>query len=286
MSKIIAKIIYYLLHYFNCFLKILFKKEILYKIKGLIEDNNYLSKEILNKKICFFVPTELAKWRVDTLFTKEPETLDWINNFNNNDKKLIFWDIGSNIGLYSLYAATKYNNIEIFSFEPSTSNLRILSRNISINNLNKKIKIIQLPLNKRENIFSEMNENQFIEGGALNTFGENFNHEGKKLVSKNKYNIYGTNISFFLKNKILKIPNYIKIDVDGIEHFILNGAENFFKDLTVKSILIELNENFKKQYEDVIQFMSDNNFKLLHKKRAEKFYGENFSKVFNYVFIR
>ena len=219
------------------------------------------------------------------VYTSEETLLDWINNFNSNNK-IIFWDIGANIGLYSVYAATKYENIEIISFEPSTSNLRILSRNIYINSLNNKIKIIQTPLTDRENIFNEMSESQFIEGGALNTFGENFDHEGKKLVSINKYNIYGTNISFFLKNEILKIPNYIKIDVDGIEHFILNGAGNFFKDSTVKSILIELNENFKNQYEDVMQFMNDNNFKLLHKKRAEKFYDKNYSKIFNYIFTR
>ena len=40
-----------------------------------------------------------------------------------------------NIGLYSIYAALRHKNIEVISFEPSTNNLRILSRNISINNL-------------------------------------------------------------------------------------------------------------------------------------------------------
>ena len=55
--------------------------------------------------------------------------------------KKYFWDIGSNIGLYSIYAKIKHENIEIHSFEPSSSNLRVLSRNISINDLENKIKI-------------------------------------------------------------------------------------------------------------------------------------------------
>ena len=285
MLKITAKIIYYFLYYFNCFLKIFFKKEILFKIQKLIEDNNYLSKEILNKKINFFTPNELVKWRVDTFFTKEPETLNWIDNFNS-ENKIIFWDIGSNIGLYSIYAAIKYENIEIISFEPSTSNLRILSRNISINHLNKKIKIFQIPLNKKENIFNEIKENQFVEGGALNTFGEDFNYEGKKLLSKNNYDIYGTNISFLLKNKILKTPNYIKIDVDGIEHLILKGSIDFFNNENIKSVLIELNENFEIQFNSVMEFMKKNNFKFIEKKRAEKFYSGKFSKSYNYFFER
>ena len=46
-----------------------------------------------------------------------------------------------------------FKNIEVISFEPSTSNLRILSRNISINNLENKIKIFQLPLGFYKNKF-------------------------------------------------------------------------------------------------------------------------------------
>ena len=68
---------------------------------------------------------------------KEPETLEWIDNFDSNGKT-IFWDIGANIGLYSIYAATKFDSLDIFAFEPSTSNLRVLSRNISLNNFEKK----------------------------------------------------------------------------------------------------------------------------------------------------
>ena len=68
------------------------------------------------------------------------------------------------------------------AFEPSTSNLRILTRNISINNLEKKIKVVSIPLTNKENIFQEMKENNFIEGGALNSFGEKYNFEGKEFL--------------------------------------------------------------------------------------------------------
>ena len=71
-------------------------------------------------------------------------TIEWINNFKkdykNKSKDIIFWDIGSNIGLFSLYAAKIHKNCKVYSFEPSTSNLRILSRNIDINDLSERIK--------------------------------------------------------------------------------------------------------------------------------------------------
>ena len=85
---------------------------------------------------------------------------------------------------------------------------------------------------------------------------------------------------------MLDIPNYIKIDVDGIEHLILQGGNNFFKNKNIKSVIVEINENFKKQYENIIKFMSKNNFELLKKARNEEFYGPKHSGTFNYIFYR
>ena len=66
------------------------------------------------------------------------------------------------------------------SFEPSTSNLRILSRNISINNLQKKIKIFQIPLTDKKNTFLEIFERKFGEGESHNTLDENIGFDGKR----------------------------------------------------------------------------------------------------------
>ena len=139
---------------------------------------NVPKKLINSKEIIFFCPNKLIEWRVKTFSHKEPETLEWIDNFDSNGKT-IFWDIGANIGLYSIYAATKFDSLDIFAFEPSTSNLRVLSRNISLNNFEKKIKIVTQPLSNIENQFSFFNESNFKEGGALNTFQENLIYREK-----------------------------------------------------------------------------------------------------------
>ena len=74
--------------------------------------------------------------KVKTYYSKEPETLSWIDNFDiyrkSNSEDLIFWDIGANVGLYSIYAATKYDNISVFAFEPSALNLNILTKAFKI----------------------------------------------------------------------------------------------------------------------------------------------------------
>ena len=255
----------------------------------MTKEETYTSIIIDNNKVKFFTPNEMTKWRVDTFFTKEPETLEWIDSFDKKEK-IIFWDIGSNIGLYSIYAALRFKNIEVVAFEPSTSNLRVLSRNISINKLENKIKITQIPLTNKENQYLLLREKEFIEGGALNSFGEKFDFEGKEFEGQNNYKVYGTSINYLIRNNILKVPNYIKIDVDGIEHLILDGASEYLNNNNIKSLSIELNENFEDQYNEVMKIMKNSNFNLKHKKKAlrtnKQDQDEKFLKTYNFVFDR
>ena len=291
--KAILNVIYKLLVITDKIIDKFFKKSFLYYFKDLFEKDLYIEKKILNKKVSFHIPNKVIKWRVGTFYEKEPETLEWIDTFNDSNK-IIFWDIGANIGLYSIYAALKHKNIEIISFEPSTNNLRILSRNISINNLEGKIKINQFPLSDKTNEFASMNESEFIEGWSMGTFAYQNDFEGKRFVPKQKYKILGTSINYLLDSKILNVPNFIKIDVDGIEHMILKGADKYLDNKNIKSMLIELNENFKDQFDSVLRIMSDKKFKIKFKKRSDDFYMDNsinekenkFSKVFNYIFER
>ena len=83
-------------------------------------------KEQIRKEIFYF--------RVETLLTKEPEKIEWIDGFKENS---IAWDIGPNVGTYSLYAKIK-KDIEVLSFKPAAPNLYVLNRNIEINRLEKK----------------------------------------------------------------------------------------------------------------------------------------------------
>jgi FkbM family methyltransferase len=261
---------------------IFIRKRFLYWFKEFFEKNSYKQKKILNKKIAFFTPNEIIDWRIKTFFTKEPETLEWIDSFKG--EKIVFWDIGANIGLYSIYAALKHKNIEIISFEPSVNNLRILSRNIYKNNLLDKIKIFQLPLSEKENIFSEMNEIEFMEGWSMSTFGDTKNFEGTSFKPNHSYQIFGTNINSLLDNKTLNFPNYIKIDVDGIEHKILKGADNHLKNENLRSLSVELNENYKEQFSSVNSIMVENNFNIRQKKQGKITKSREFLKTYNFVF--
>jgi len=61
------------------------------------------------------VETDMERYRYTTWDTKEPETIAWIDSFNPHD---VFFDVGANVGVYSLYAASRYPWMEIAAFEP------------------------------------------------------------------------------------------------------------------------------------------------------------------------
>ena len=90
----------------------------------------------------FATPNSLCDWRAKTFSTKEPETLEWIDLI---PKDSILWDVGANIGLYSIYAA-KRRNCKVYAFEPSVFNLELLARNIFTNGLTDQICIMPVAL--------------------------------------------------------------------------------------------------------------------------------------------
>ena len=153
--------------------------------------------------------------------------------------------------------------------------------------LQEKVSINQFPLTKNEKGFNIMLESKFQEGGALHSFGINKNFEGKSFNPKNKYKIYGFSMDYLVYNLNFDVPNYIKMDVDGLEHNILEGATKVLKNDKMKSILVEINENYTEQEEKVKLIMNNNNFILKKKDRSKHIrYSKEFEKSFNYIFVR
>ena len=246
--------------------------------KRFIYFNNYKKK-----KINFFCPNHLIKFRINTLFTKEPETINWINSFKKNkNKKIIFWDIGANIGLYSIYSSVFHGNkIKVISFEPSMNNLRILSRNISVNYLYKNIFINQIPLGNVNNDYCNFNDSNFIEGSAFN-----YLYTSKKLKKKkynNNYKVFSSSIDNIIDMKKNDFPNYIKIDVDGNENIILKGGIKLLKKSSIKEILIEIDEKDKKKTNEIIKLLTKNYFKIKSINKSKLFKSNNIY-VKNYIF--
>lgn len=213
----------------------------------------------------FSCPTRISNFRAKTFSTKEPLTLQWIDGLMPNS---ILWDVGANIGLYSIYAA-KHKGIKVVSFEPSVFNLELLVRNINLNGVSKLISVIPLPLYKTSCVSSIFLSSENI-GAALNTFGESYGQDGKDLINVINYSVLGLSADdLFLKFGILP-PTNLKIDVDGIEHLVLAGATTLLA--SVQSVLVEVNDSFEEQAKGVSSALTLSGFHL-HEK--QKFGGES-----------
>ena len=271
----ISYIIFLIIKIVDKFFKVLFKKNLIIHFKELFEQNLICEKKINGQKIFLFIPNYSTYWRANSFLTREPDTIKWIDTFDEN---LCFWDIGSCVGQFSIYSS-KFKNSDVVSFEPSTSNLRILSRNIYINNLQKKIKIMPLLLNINDG-FNLFGENKFVEGGALNKILDN---SYEKNNFENEYNLFGFSINTLVKGNFLKIPNYIKIDVDGAEFNILKGANIILDSKDLKSILIEIDTE-SKNFENIFRLMKKSGFH--EDKSFEKIMNKNYKKIRNFIFKR
>ena len=198
----------------------------------------------------FSTPNWLCEYRAKSFSEKEPETLAWIDTFSEGK---IFWDIGANVGLYSIYAA-KTRKCSVFSFEPSVFNLEFLARNIFLNDLSEKVCIVPLAIGDSVGV-GTLNMSSTEWGGALSTFGKDYGYDGKTLNKKFLYSTLSITLDDVVSKFNIPMPSYIKIDVDGIEHLILSGGQSVLKNAT--SILVEIYPSFIEQSELSKKFLED-----------------------------
>jgi len=201
----------------------------------------------------FYTPNAVCRFRASTFSTKEPETLEWIDQFGSEGA---FFDVGANIGLYSVYYARTQSG-KVYAFEPSVLNLGVLARNIDSNSLSSKIVIVPLPLTSVNQI-APMQLTSSQEGGALSTFGADYGHDGKELQTAMEYQMPGFTLDFLLSSRLIpQPPSLIKIDVDGIEHLILEGAKATLALPHLRSVLVEVNDEFHQQANEVSLHLSE-----------------------------
>jgi FkbM family methyltransferase len=212
-------------------------------------------------KIDFVSPNPILLWRASTFSEKEPETLRWIDDFDNES---VLWDVGANVGLYAIYAA-KAKKADVWAFEPSIFNLEILGRNIVLNQMEDKVKIMPLALTDKLGV-NRMSHSTTEWGGALSTFGANYGSDGEQLDAVFKYDTFGMCLDDIVKYGFSPVPDHIKIDVDGIEHIILRGGVATLK--AVKSVLVEINDDFGPQHEQAEEALRRAGLRLEEKERS------------------
>jgi FkbM family methyltransferase len=180
-----------------------------------------------------FVPGRWPQKRVREALTKDPEMIRWLDQLGPDD---LLWDIGANVGIYSLYAALN-RRCRVYAFEPGAANYYVLNRNIELNDAHERIRALCIAVAERSK-FDVLNMRATVPGGSLSTFGEPIGARGETFVPRFTQGM----VSFSLDDLAghLPAPTHIKIDVDGIELPILLGGPKLLKNSNLRSVIVEL----------------------------------------------
>lgn len=223
----------------------------------------------------------MERYRAETFWTKEPETIAWLESFTNGDT---FFDVGANIGIYALYAGSLYLDSEIRAFEPHHNNFLRLAENIALNQYtNVMPALLAFSDVKKKEMFYAPSAEIGSSGGQISNpvseYGKNFEAVYQRMV-------FTISMSEYCALHRLE-PNHIKIDVDGQEWRIIKGMEDILKDDYLETILVEVNNDKK----DIVNYLYDFGFstycifnKLKNHSRIRR--AKEGIKAENIVFVR
>jgi len=232
-----------------------------YKIKG-----GYTTIRVRGQSILVSVDSLRTLKRAKTYSIKEPDTLDWIDSFEPDS---CYFDLGANIGQYSLYPARKYGEkVRVFSFEPQSNNYYALNKNIFFNQLKENITAYCVAVSGHSE-FSKLYIPKFIPGGNRSQFGKE-DIGNMKMSATHTQGMFGVTLDDLCGQWGFPYPNYIKIDVDGIEIAILKGARSVLEHPNLKSVIVELGT--PEEQEAAIALMKQAGLEV--KRRSTKNWGE------------
>lgn len=129
----------------------------------------------------------------------------------------VIFDIGAHYGYFTLLASRLVGNSGmVYSFEPMPQNFKGLEYNILINKINNA-KLINCALSNKDSILQFSNNkntvaNTYISGSPI------FDQLTSIIRLK------ATSLDNLLLRKEVALPNFMKIDVEGAEYDVLDGA--------------------------------------------------------------
>lgn len=224
MKQIIYKIIYNsfinkILRNFNKVLSPILPNTIRIPPSGIIQFKNSERKKLR-------INTNQTNHLTYVLFWEGYQNYEYTDIFIRLIKKIsVFYDVGANIGYYSLLAAMENKKIKVVAFEPALDPLHYLKENVRINGY-KNIIIEDIALSEKEGeiLFYEIKNKKY------SYLKHNLSGEGglESKVSEKKY------VSIFVKTMTLNnyVLHYskdkidlIKMDTEGTENLILEYAD-------------------------------------------------------------
>jgi FkbM family methyltransferase len=194
----------------------------------------------------------------------------------------VFLDIGANIGLFSVVAAKKNSSIKIHAFEPIPVNACLFEASIHLNGI-KSIKLNRCCVG---NVVGKI-EFSLASDSAYSSI-----HDTGRMPEIDKIITEITILDRYCEINDLKRVDIMKIDVEGAEKLVLDGAQNLFSKHNRKPrlVLMELyDENFKifnTSIDEVIKVMQHYGYKafVVEGNQRHDYHSGLYKKYYNVFF--
>jgi len=223
MKQLIYKIIYnqhinFVLRNINKRLAPLLPKKISIPPSGILKIKNAEGKTLK-------ISTNQTSYLTQLLFWNGYLSFEYTDIFLKLIKKVdSFYDIGANIGYYSLLAAMENENIKVVGFEPAAGPLYYFEKNVQINKfINIKVEPIALSHKEGEIEFYEI-KNKKYKYLEHNLAGES--NAGSKTKGRNFmiHKVKTTTFDNYVKKNNVEAIALVKMDTEGTEYLILEHS--------------------------------------------------------------
>ena len=156
----------------------------------------------------FATPSAFALWRVQSIHSKEPWTLEWIARFAPGD---VLLDCGANVGMYTIWAAVT-REARVFAFEPEAQNFALLNRNIQLNGVAGRVRAYCAGLSDRSGL-TQLHISDTRAGGANHALGEALDYRHEPLHALFEQGSIACALDDLVEAGSLPVPKHIKIEV-------------------------------------------------------------------------
>jgi FkbM family methyltransferase len=186
----------------------------------------------------FVCHSQKERNRSSRLFDKEKGTIAWI------DRELrpgdVFYDVGANIGTFTIFAGHRLDETgALVAFEPHIPNANSLIENILLNGLQRKTQLVTAALTNDEG-YNRFNYHSMYAGASTSQYGRHA-YEGQSYEPQFVEIKHGCTIDGLCRRKIIRPPDMVKIDVDGLDFEVLDGMRELMASADrPRSIQIEL----------------------------------------------
>lgn len=187
-------------------------------------------------------------------------------------------DIGGFIGIYTLFFAKAVTDKgKVFTFEPNPLNYKEIITNLKINNI-KNVEVLNIGVGAKKGVEKLVYNPR---ESAMGTFEEKIkkNMKGNSKLAKEISISVDTIDNLISKGKIER-PDFVKIDVEGVEMDVLEGMIETVRNNKPK-LFIEIHgadlEQKISNAKNIINYLIQNKYSIYHVELGEKVYSSNFS---------